>query len=104
MWWNAARSERQLEARLANTLAIAETSLAEPLWNFDHDTVASVLEALLLEESIVYADVVESRPGADGRTVERRHAPEAAELDFEALSEDYNGLGFSDRCLRLIRR
>ena len=71
MWWDASRSERQLQARLASTLEIAETSLAEPLWNFDRETVAKVLEALLLEESIVHAEIVEPQTGSGGMSVSR---------------------------------
>ena len=66
IWFNAAGAQRQLEARLASSMQIAETSLAEPLWNFDHDTVANVLEAMLLEESVVYADVIEPGDDFDG--------------------------------------
>jgi signal transduction histidine kinase/DNA-binding NarL/FixJ family response regulator len=86
IWWDASSSERELDARLASSLQIAETSLAEPLWNFDHGTVISVLEALLLQESIVYADVIESGADSGLLTVTSRQRETHANLDFEALS------------------
>ncbi len=86
-WWNASRAAQELEARLASTMEIAETSLAEPLWNFDRETVASVLEALLLEESIVYADVLE--PGSQTRDPAlTRHSETVAGVEFEDLASD----------------
>ena len=74
--------ERQLTARLDNSLKIAETSLAEPLWNFDRETVDSIVAALLLEESIVYVEVVEASAAGE-RIVARRTRPSFEERTFD---------------------
>ena len=100
IWFNAASAQRQLEARLASSMQIAETSLAEPLWNFDHDTVASVLEAMLLEESVVYADVIEPGDSAQATTVARRQRHAAGALTFDSLSRDENFIVMSSTLQR----
>jgi signal transduction histidine kinase/DNA-binding response OmpR family regulator/HAMP domain-containing protein len=55
---NISRASAELEKRLDNVSSLAKTSLSTPLWNFDRDVVANFIEALLADESMVYAQVV----------------------------------------------
>lgn len=84
VWWNTTDIRAQLDARLRNSLQIAETSLAGPLWNYDRETVGSVLDALLLEESIVYAEVVEQ--ASDGKPLARRRRAAFEAWEFDAFT------------------
>lgn len=51
---NLAESEKDLHKRLANTFNLARISLATSLWNLDSDVITNFMEALFLDESIVY--------------------------------------------------
>jgi hypothetical protein len=55
---NISRASAELEKRLDNVSSLAKTSLSTPLWNFDRDVVENFIEALLADESMVYAQVV----------------------------------------------
>lgn len=48
----------ELEKRLDNALKLSYISLPTPLWNFDNEVVDDFIEALFLDESIVFAEVV----------------------------------------------
>ena len=54
---NITRMERDLETRLDNAVWLALKSLPTPLWNLDNDVVNDFVEALFLDESIVYTKV-----------------------------------------------
>ena len=54
---NSARIDNELEKRLDSTLKLSTVSLPTPLWNFDNEIVNDFIEALFLDESIVYAEV-----------------------------------------------
>lgn len=68
---NLTALDRKLENRLENTIRLAQTSLPTPLWNLDNDIVKDFVEALFLDDSIVYSKiswadqviVEKSRPG-----------------------------------------
>ncbi len=49
--------ENELEMRLDNAIEFAQNSLATPLWNLDYVVVADFVEALFLNESIVYTKI-----------------------------------------------
>jgi signal transduction histidine kinase len=49
--------ENELETRLDNAIKFAQNSLATPLWNLDHEVVNDFVEALFLDESIVYTRI-----------------------------------------------
>ena len=49
--------ENELETRLDNAIEFAQNSLATPLWNLDYVVVADFVEALFLDESIVYTKI-----------------------------------------------
>jgi signal transduction histidine kinase/DNA-binding response OmpR family regulator len=54
---NSARIDNELERRLDSTLKLSTVSLPTPLWNLDNEIVNDFIEALFLDESIVYAEV-----------------------------------------------
>src|SRR5688500_14608176 len=56
--FHISRLERSLERRLANIESLAQISLPTALWNLDYDVIEDFLEALLAEESLVYAGVL----------------------------------------------
>jgi len=55
---NIARTDTEIKNRLDNTVSLAKISLATPLWNFDKDQVEHIFDAMLLDESIVYVEVL----------------------------------------------
>ncbi|MEN8190119.1 MAG: ATP-binding protein [Thermodesulfobacteriota bacterium] len=55
---DSAKINHELEARLESVLKLAKISLPTPLWNLDNDIVNNFVEALFLDESIVFAEVV----------------------------------------------
>lgn len=48
------RAESEMQKRLDNAILFAENSLPTPLWNLDYMVVNEFVEALFLDESIVY--------------------------------------------------
>ncbi len=55
---NAADNEKRLEQQLARTTLFAETSLASAVWQVSPETVRDLLNALLNDDTIVYARVI----------------------------------------------
>ena len=55
---NLSESEKELQNRLASTFSLARISLATSLWNLDLDVVNHFIEALFLDDSIVYANIL----------------------------------------------
>ena len=51
--------DSRLENQLNSALKLAETSLKTPLWNFDYSGVGDLVEALFLDEAIVYIRIFE---------------------------------------------
>jgi len=51
------RIENDLESRLENAIALSQNSLPIPLWNLDYMVVKDFVEALFLDESIVYTRI-----------------------------------------------
>lgn len=49
--------QSELETRLGNAMKLAQRSLATPLWNLDYDVVNDFVEAIFLDEAIVYTKV-----------------------------------------------
>jgi signal transduction histidine kinase/HAMP domain-containing protein len=49
--------ENELETRLHNAIEFAQNSLATPLWNLDNAVINDFVEALFLDESIVYTKI-----------------------------------------------
>ncbi len=55
---NAAENEKRLEQQLARTTLFAETSLASAVWQVSPEIVRDLLNALLNDDTIVYARVI----------------------------------------------
>lgn len=55
--FNISRIEKGMEKRLSNAINFAENSLPTPLWNLDYSFVEDFVEALFLDESIVYLKI-----------------------------------------------
>jgi signal transduction histidine kinase len=73
---NISRMERELETRLDDALRLAQKSLPTPLWNLDSDVVHDFVEALFLDDSIVYTkiswgDQVITQKGSSGFELQR---------------------------------
>ena len=57
VFFNITIMERELETRLGNAMKLAQKSLPTPLWNLDGNVVNDFVEALFLDESIVYTKI-----------------------------------------------
>lgn len=55
---NSSKINSDLEKRLENALQLSYISLPTPLWNLDNSVVDDFIEALFLDEAMVYAEVV----------------------------------------------
>lgn len=55
--FNITKMESDLQTRLDNAIRLALKSLPTPLWNLDNDVVKDFVEALFLDESIVYTEI-----------------------------------------------
>jgi signal transduction histidine kinase/CheY-like chemotaxis protein/HAMP domain-containing protein len=55
---NISRMDAELEKRLDNALNLAKISLPTPLWNLYDGVVNNFIEALFLDESMVYARII----------------------------------------------
>jgi signal transduction histidine kinase len=75
--------EREMEKRLDNAIMFAENSLSIPLWNMDYMVVNDFVEALFLDESIVYTKISwkgqviteKKRPGFQLQKIESEMSP-----------------------------
>ena len=54
---DVAKIENELNNRLDDSIEVAQKSLPGPLWNVDYDAVNDFVEALFLNESIVYTKI-----------------------------------------------
>ena len=54
---DVARGAEFLESKLSNALRQGQTSLAEPLWNVDADTVQRFIDAMMLDSELVFVIV-----------------------------------------------
>jgi CheY-like chemotaxis protein/signal transduction histidine kinase/HAMP domain-containing protein len=77
------RIETEMERRLDNAILFAENSLPTPLWNLDYMVVNDFVEALFLDESIVYIKIFwkgqviaeRIRPGIQLKEIESEKSP-----------------------------
>ncbi len=58
IFFNITRMESDLQTRLDNAIRLALKSLPTPLWNLDNDVVRDFVEALFLDESVVYTKIL----------------------------------------------
>ncbi|MGD9180239.1 MAG: ATP-binding protein [Desulfobacterales bacterium] len=75
---NSGRINAELEKRLDNALKLSYISLPAPLWNLDNDIVDDFIEALFLDESIVFAEIVWGGQVISKRVRERFQQREAS--------------------------
>lgn len=89
------RISSELDEKLANYMRVSSVSLEAPLWNFDHEIVEGYLDALMVDESVVFAQVESSDGTVIGRTVSQ-----VGERDFADLS---NAEGYQTADTPVIR-
>ena len=75
---DSSRINAELEKRLDNALKLSYISLPAPLWNLDNDVVDDFIEALFLDESIVFAEVVWGGQIISKRVREKFHQKDAS--------------------------
>ncbi len=93
---NLSESEKALQKRLANTFNLARISLATSLWNLDSDVINNFIEALFLDESIVYVHILwdvdiqpKIRPAFQDKTYEDfANSPQFIAASQDMLYED----------------
>jgi signal transduction histidine kinase/DNA-binding response OmpR family regulator/HAMP domain-containing protein len=74
---NIARIEDELENNVENALKLSNIGLPAPLWKLDNDIVDDFIEALFLDQSLVYAEV-----SWGGQVVAKRIRPKFQQKDF----------------------
>ena len=82
IWITVSRGVADLDSRLNHTLKLAESGLVEPLWNFDYDTLNSFVEALFLDESVVFVRIYENSTEFALQT-----RPEYAEHSYSSFAD-----------------
>ena len=55
---NVSRISNELKQQVANYLSLSAAALSQPLWNMDFDTGIGVVDALMLDQNVVYVRVV----------------------------------------------
>ena len=78
------RIESEMQKRLDNAILFAENSLPTPLWNLDYLVVNEFVEALFLDESIVYLKI-----WWKDQTISEREHPD---LQLEHIDSDISQL------------
>ena len=82
IFFNITRIETALQKDLENALKLSSISLPTPLWNLDNDVVDNFLEALLLDQSLAYTDVVWG-----GRVITKKMRPEFQQKDYSYFEQ-----------------
>jgi signal transduction histidine kinase len=57
VFYHIERIEERLAERLDSAISFARKSLPKPLWNLDYDVVGDFVDALFLNDSVVYAKI-----------------------------------------------
>lgn len=73
---------RALEQKIRSALYLSKISLPTPLWNLDNHIVDDFIEALFLDESMVYAEVVWG-----DQVISKRVREEYTQITFSSLME-----------------
>ena len=90
------RIQRDMEKRLDNAILLSQNSLPIPLWNMDYMVVNDFVEALFLDESMVYIKISwqdqiiteRKRPGFRLAGIEAATAAPLNSAEFKAQSAD----------------
>ncbi|QJB56705.1 ATP-binding protein [Pseudodesulfovibrio sp. zrk46] len=81
--FNAYRLNRQVEHRLDGIALLGETSLASAVWQVDHASARDFIDAVLRDESVVFAQVVTGR-----ETMASKAKPRFAGRSFQSFEKD----------------
>ena len=84
---NIARIEARLENTVENALKLSNISLPAPLWKLDNDIVNDFIEALFLDQSLIYAEV-----SWGGQVVAKRIRPKFQQKTWRILNGRRNFL------------
>ena len=74
---NVTKLENELKKSLDNVVELSKISLPTPLWNLDNDIVHDYIEALFLDEALVYAEVV-----WEGSVITTKTHPKVGDRDY----------------------
>ena len=91
---NSSKINTNLENRLENALKLSSKSLPTPLWNLDTAIVEDFIEALFLDEAMVYAELVWGE-----EVIVKRISPKVKARALEALRGEK---GFIDRSTSIL--
>jgi len=80
IYLDVSRIYRELDSRLGRTVNLAKNSLVEPLWSLDMGTVNSFVDAICLDESVIFVGVLD----------------ETKAIVASRSREEFEGIGFSD--------
>ena len=73
--------DRELQDLLNDTARLTQVSLAVPLWNVDTATIASFADALLLQDSLAFVEIL-----SEGQTVALSSRPQLRGRDFPSFT------------------
>ncbi len=77
MLLNTSEINKQLDETLSSLTELLKTSLVSVVWHLDEPAMNNVLEALVYNEVIIYADI-----SVDGKLIVKKQRPEYKERDF----------------------
>ena len=81
IWIDNSRVNKDLEQRLERALHLSIISLPTPLWNLDNHIVDDFIEALFLDESMVFAEVTWGE-----KVISKRVREEYSQFEFSSLN------------------
>ncbi len=81
IWIDNSRINKDLEQRLERALHLSTISLPTPLWNLDNHIVDDFIEALFLDESMVFAEVTWGE-----KVISKRVREEYSQFEFSSLN------------------
>ncbi len=79
---NIARIDTEIKNRLDNALKLAQIALPTPLWNLDNDVAEDFVEAMFLDESLVYVKILWGK-----QVITERKRPKFKQRDFASFQK-----------------
>lgn len=92
---NVVRLQEQLENRIDGISGLAKTSLTTSVWQVDHDSIRDFVDALFLDNSVIYVSVI-----TDERNIIERTSPKYKGMSFHDFSKDS---GFLTRSVEITK-
>ncbi|GAB7023131.1 sensor histidine kinase [Salidesulfovibrio brasiliensis] len=92
---NVIRLQEQLEARIEGLSRLAKTSLTTSVWQVDYDSIRDFVDALFLDDSVVYVSVI-----TDERNIIERTSPQHKGMSFHDFTRDS---GFLTRSVEISK-